>query len=319
MNIILSHYPSVELFIITGGSGFNPWTRRMNLGTTTVVPLSKAPKPQIALKERLVLRESSLNTNRLPKKKRKRKWTELCFLPEGRLWAPGRTRRGDEMLVEAFIAPGSWNMSLSSSSSANRDAFMICRQNRRRVLFWRQVSRSAALPVCGRGLQIYLEGVRVDPQRGRHVAGRRDAVVLCRDQTSELCAHRVHLPHQQVTVLLSSQHALGREALGNVGHVTVQLRHATREIHDNSGLKANIHTVRVSDKKKKGLMMSDMEVRQSKRQHHQWLVIFFVFCISKRTILTAFMDNTFNFCQTHCSPFQGYRSLLFEVMYFDCW
>lgn len=56
----------------------------------------------------------------------------MSLLPWGWLWDPGKMRRGEETSLETFIVPWSWNISLSSSSSANSDAFIIYKQNMRR-------------------------------------------------------------------------------------------------------------------------------------------------------------------------------------------
>lgn len=101
---------------------------------------------------------------------------------------------------------------------------------------------SQALPVSSGGISVYLQCVRVDAQRGRDVAGTWDAVRLHVDETSKLPTWSFFLPHQQLAVPLSSQHALCGDVLGDVSHVAVQLRQGPCKICNHNGLKR--HTVR---------------------------------------------------------------------------
>lgn len=72
-------------------------------------------------------------------------------------------------------------------------------------------------------VDFHLQGVRIDAQRRRDVAGRRDTVVLGGDETSEPATSRVHVPGLKI-LLFSTQYALCWEALGDVSHVAVQLK-----------------------------------------------------------------------------------------------
>lgn len=57
--------------------------------------------------------------------------------------------------------------------------------------------------------------------------------MLRKDYTSKLSKRHVRLSQWQLTVILSSQHALCWEALGDIRHITVQLP-KTEQICDHS-------------------------------------------------------------------------------------
>lgn len=78
--------------------------------------------------------------------------------------------------------------------------------------------------LCQGAAKAYLQGVRVDAQRGCHAAGRRDAILLD--------TRGVPRADRRLGVVL----VFRREALRDVGHVAIQLGHVARQVAERGGL-----------------------------------------------------------------------------------